>query len=35
MKAIDEGLADIDAGKTIDLETVKAKWVARAANRVK
>ncbi|RRV04440.1 ribbon-helix-helix protein, CopG family [Pseudomonas sp. v388] len=35
VKAVEEGLADIDAGKTIDLETVKAKWVARAANRVK
>ncbi|KPX21847.1 Uncharacterized protein ALO71_01005 [Pseudomonas amygdali pv. dendropanacis] len=35
LKAIDKGLADIDAGKTINLETVKAKWVARAANRVK
>lgn len=33
VKAVAEGLADIDAGKTIGLETVKAKWVARAANR--
>jgi len=34
VKAVAEGLADIDAGKTIALENVKAKWVARAANRV-
>jgi len=33
VKAVADGLADIDAGKTIGLETVKAKWVARAANR--
>jgi len=33
VKAVAEGLADIDAGKTVGLETVKAKWVARAANR--
>lgn len=35
VKAVAEGLADIEAGKTIKLEAVKAKWVARAANRVK
>jgi predicted transcriptional regulator len=35
LKAVEEGLADIDAGRTVDLETVEAKWVARAANRVK
>lgn len=34
VKAVAEGLADIEAGKTTALETVKAKWVARAANRV-
>ena len=34
VKAVAEGLADIDAGKTIALENVKAKWGARAANRV-
>ena len=33
VKAVAEGLEDIKAGRTIDLETVKAKWVARAANR--
>lgn len=33
LKAVKEGLADVDAGRTIDLETVKAKWVARVANR--
>ncbi|MBX8500002.1 CopG family ribbon-helix-helix protein [Pseudomonas lijiangensis] len=35
VKAVSEGLTDIEAGKTIKLETVKAKWAARAANRVK
>lgn len=34
VKAVAEGLADIEAGRTTALETVKAKWVARAANRV-
>jgi predicted transcriptional regulator len=33
VKAVAEGLADIEAGRTTALETVKAKWVARAANR--
>ncbi|WP_259110879.1 CopG family ribbon-helix-helix protein [Pseudomonas sp. JUb42] len=33
LRAIQEGIADADAGRLIDLETVKAKWIARANNR--
>lgn len=33
VKAIAEGMADVEAGRVTDLETVKAKWVKRAANR--
>jgi len=32
LRAIQEGIADADAGRLIDLETVKAKWIARANN---
>lgn len=34
LQAIAEGIADADAGKLTDLETVKAKWVSRANSRV-
>ena len=33
LKAIAEGIADADAGKLTDLETIKAKWVNRAKHR--
>jgi predicted transcriptional regulator len=33
VKAIAEGMADVEAGRVTDLETVKAKWVTRAAHR--
>lgn len=32
-KAVAEGVADAEAGKLTDLETVKAKWVARAGSK--
>lgn len=33
-RAIAEGVADAEAGNLVDLEAVKAKWVARAENRI-
>ncbi|KPL65917.1 transcriptional regulator [Pseudomonas viridiflava] len=35
LNATDEGLVDVKAGKTVDLKSVKAKWIARAASRAK
>ena len=32
LHAIDEGIADAEAGRLNDLETVKAEWLARANN---
>jgi predicted transcriptional regulator len=32
LRAIDEGIADAEAGRLIDIETVKAEWLARANN---
>lgn len=32
-KAVAEGVADAEAGKLADLDTVKAKWVKRAASK--
>lgn len=34
-KAVQEGIADADAGNVTDLDAVKAKWVKRAEDRVK
>lgn len=33
-RAVAEGIADAEAGNLIDLDAVKAKWVARAENRI-
>lgn len=33
-RAVTEGIADAEAGNLIDLDAVKAKWVARAENRI-
>ncbi|WP_122813720.1 CopG family ribbon-helix-helix protein [Pseudomonas viridiflava] len=35
LNATDEGLADVKAYRTVNLESVKAKWIARAASRAK
>ncbi|WP_275897893.1 CopG family ribbon-helix-helix protein [Pseudomonas viridiflava] len=35
LNATDEGLAEVKADRTVDLESVKARWIARAASRVK
>ncbi|PCK93822.1 transcriptional regulator [Pseudomonas viridiflava] len=35
LNATDEGLVDVKPGKTVDLKSVKAKWIARAASRAK
>jgi predicted transcriptional regulator len=32
LREIDEGIADAKAGRLVDLEIVKAEWVARANN---
>ncbi|MCD5987604.1 transcriptional regulator [Pseudomonas phytophila] len=32
LQAIDEGIADAEAGRLTDLEIVKAEWLARANN---
>lgn len=34
-KAVQEGIADADAGNVTDLDAVKAKWIKRAEDRVK
>lgn len=34
-KAVQEGIADAEAGNVTDLDAVKAKWVKRAEYRVK
>lgn len=34
VRAVAEGIADAEAGNLIDLDAVKAKWVARAENRI-
>ncbi|MBD8239696.1 MULTISPECIES: ribbon-helix-helix protein, CopG family [Pseudomonas] len=34
-KAVQEGIADAEAGNVTDLDAVKAKWVKRAEDRVK
>ncbi|MFW9079102.1 CopG family ribbon-helix-helix protein [Pseudomonas sp. P2757] len=34
-KAVQEGIADADAGNVTDLDAVKAKWVKRAEDRIK
>ena len=33
-RAVAEGIADAEAGNLVDLDAVKAKWVARAENRI-
>ena len=33
-RAVAEGIADAVAGNLVDLDAVKAKWVARAENRI-
>lgn len=33
-RAVVEGIADAEAGNLVDLDAVKAKWVARAENRI-
>lgn len=32
MQAVSDGIADADAGKLTDIESVKARWVTRADN---
>ena len=34
-KAVQEGIKDAEAGNVTDLDTVKAKWVKRAEDRIK
>ncbi|OSR25962.1 transcriptional regulator [Pseudomonas savastanoi pv. retacarpa] len=34
IRAVAEGIADAEAGNLVDLDAVKAKWVARAENRI-
>lgn len=33
-RAVAEGIADAEVGNLVDLDAVKAKWVARAESRI-